>query len=36
MADKPKHASEYNSEHVELVWANSLGLATKLDDCCRA
>lgn len=32
MADKPKRASEYNSEQVELVRATCLYVATKLGD----
>jgi hypothetical protein len=32
MADKPKHASEYKSEQVELVRATCLYIATKLGD----
>ena len=32
MADKPKHASEYRSEQVELVRALCLYVATKLGD----
>jgi hypothetical protein len=32
MAEKPKHASEYKSEHVELVRATCLYVATKLGD----
>ena len=32
MADKPKHASEYKSEQVELVRATCLYVATKLGD----
>jgi hypothetical protein len=32
MADKPRHASEYRSEQVELVRAMCLYVATKLGD----
>ena len=32
MADKPKHASEYKAEQVELVRATCLYVATKLGD----
>jgi hypothetical protein len=32
MADKPKHASEYKSQQVELVRATCLYVATKLGD----
>jgi hypothetical protein len=32
MADKPKRASEYKSEQVELVRATCLYIATKLGD----
>jgi hypothetical protein len=32
MADKPRHASEYKSEQVELVRAMCLYVATKLGD----
>ena len=32
MPDKPRRASEYKSEQVELVWATCLYVATKLGD----
>ena len=32
MADKPRRASEYGSEHVALVWSTCLYVATKLGD----